>query len=198
MTAGERRDQIIGAARYVFITRGFGGSRTRDIAAEAGINESLLYRHFKSKDELFEVAVVEPLQDAISQLIQVSGQPPEATASPRDEMVERTRTFVHDLMDVMQEIAPLLGAMLSSGEDSAADFYAAHVAPFITQVGSVIRLNLDWWDHRRFDPDMIAGFIFGAVWFETIASRLERRLVQADVFSQELAEVTLLGLATRP
>jgi AcrR family transcriptional regulator len=198
MRAGDRRDQIISAARQVFINRGFSGSRTRDIAAEAGINESLLYRHFKSKNELFEVAVVQPLQDAIRQLIQVSGQPPEVSASPRDEMVERTRIFVQDLMDVMQNIAPLLGAMLSSGEDSATGVYAANVAPFITQVGDVVRLNLDWWDHRRFDPDMVARFVFGAVWFETIASRLERRPIQADVFAQQLAELALLGLATRP
>ena len=84
LTADERRQQIVSSARKVFVAQGLGGARTRDIAAEAGVNEALLYRHFASKEELFEAAVVEPLQSAVAHLVQASGAPPTDSASSRE------------------------------------------------------------------------------------------------------------------
>jgi AcrR family transcriptional regulator len=42
MASEQRREQILLAARTVFVKKGLDGARTRDIAAEAGINEAML------------------------------------------------------------------------------------------------------------------------------------------------------------
>jgi AcrR family transcriptional regulator len=53
MPAAERRDAIIETATRVFAERGFRRATTAEIAAEAGVSEPILYRHFMSKVELF-------------------------------------------------------------------------------------------------------------------------------------------------
>lgn len=57
LEAEERRTQIMEAALAVFTEKGLAAARTREIAARAGISEALIYRHFKSKDDLYQAAV---------------------------------------------------------------------------------------------------------------------------------------------
>lgn len=58
LTAEERRRQILEKACEIFSVRGLTGARTRDIADACGINEALLYKHFKSKEDLFRQAAM--------------------------------------------------------------------------------------------------------------------------------------------
>ncbi|KAF0172158.1 MAG: TetR family transcriptional regulator [Alphaproteobacteria bacterium] len=52
MVAADTRTLIERAALRLFVRDGFDAATTRSIAAEAGISEGAIYRHFKSKDEL--------------------------------------------------------------------------------------------------------------------------------------------------
>lgn len=54
LTADERREAIIRAAVKVFSEHGFHGTTTRALAREAGVSEALIFRHFPSKDELYQ------------------------------------------------------------------------------------------------------------------------------------------------
>ena len=58
--AGENTEnQILIAAREVFISKGFEGARMQEIADHAGINKALLHYYFRSKDKLFEAVFSE-------------------------------------------------------------------------------------------------------------------------------------------
>lgn len=52
-------EQILVAARRVFVRDGMTGARMQDIADEAGINKALLHYYFKNKEKLFEVIFME-------------------------------------------------------------------------------------------------------------------------------------------
>lgn len=52
--ADSTRDAILDAALSLFSTKGFASSTTREIAARAGVAEVTLFRHFSSKENLFE------------------------------------------------------------------------------------------------------------------------------------------------
>jgi AcrR family transcriptional regulator len=53
--AGENTEnQILIAARDVFIVKGYEGARMQEIADQAGINKALLHYYFRSKEKLFE------------------------------------------------------------------------------------------------------------------------------------------------
>ncbi len=52
-TKNNTEQQILEAARTVFIRKGLEGARMQEIADEAGINKALLYYYFRSKEKLF-------------------------------------------------------------------------------------------------------------------------------------------------
>jgi len=53
MSAEERRQDILEAARYAFADRGLHGTSTEDIAKRAGISQPYIFRLFGTKKELF-------------------------------------------------------------------------------------------------------------------------------------------------
>ena len=57
LKAAERRQQLIDVATKLFARTGYEATTTAAIAQAAGVTEPILYRHFKSKQELF-VAIV--------------------------------------------------------------------------------------------------------------------------------------------
>ena len=58
MTTEER---IKAAARKVFHQKGYAGTRTRDIAEEAGINHAMVNYYFRSKEKLFQIVMMETM-----------------------------------------------------------------------------------------------------------------------------------------
>lgn len=63
--------QIKDAARLVFLRKGYAAARTRDIAVEAGLNMALLHYYFRSKEKLFQVVMLETLQQFAAGLIEM-------------------------------------------------------------------------------------------------------------------------------
>ena len=59
LSGEERRRQIIAAALDLFAEKGFSGTRTREIAERAGISETLIFQHFKTKEALCRAAFTE-------------------------------------------------------------------------------------------------------------------------------------------
>jgi AcrR family transcriptional regulator len=59
MRAPERRRQLLEVAARVFAHRGYRGATTAELAAEAGVTEPILYRHFESKLDLFVTLIDE-------------------------------------------------------------------------------------------------------------------------------------------
>src|SRR5450432_491436 len=57
LKAPQRRQQLIDVATKLFAKTGYEATTTAAIAQAAGITEPILYRHFKSKQELF-IAIV--------------------------------------------------------------------------------------------------------------------------------------------
>ncbi len=57
LSGEERRAKIIDAALDIFAEKGFDGTRTKEIAKKAGISETLVFQHFKSKKNLYHIAL---------------------------------------------------------------------------------------------------------------------------------------------
>jgi AcrR family transcriptional regulator len=53
LSAEERRESILMAARSVFAENGFRGTTTRALAESAGVSEALLFQHFPNKEALY-------------------------------------------------------------------------------------------------------------------------------------------------
>jgi AcrR family transcriptional regulator len=59
----ERKRQLLGCAKQLFVTLGYQATTTEKIAAAAGVSEPVLYRHFDSKKALF-LEVLEEIRAA--------------------------------------------------------------------------------------------------------------------------------------
>ncbi len=60
---------MLGAARKLFHRKGFDATSTREISIEAGVSESMLFRHFGSKNAIFQEAVLKPFVEFVQQYI---------------------------------------------------------------------------------------------------------------------------------
>lgn len=59
MPGGDRRKQLLRVAIESFARTGFSGTKTRDIAAAAGVSEAILFRHFATKEDLYHAILDE-------------------------------------------------------------------------------------------------------------------------------------------
>jgi len=67
---GEVRRLLISTAQRMFVEKGYANTTTRLLAEEAGVSEALLFRHFKTKDNLFRQAIAEPFAEVLSNYVQ--------------------------------------------------------------------------------------------------------------------------------
>ncbi|NLX12281.1 MAG: TetR/AcrR family transcriptional regulator [Phycisphaerales bacterium] len=64
MKAAHRREQLLESAARCFAKYGYRGTTTARIAAEAGVSEPIIYRHFKTKQDLF-IALIDKVGDEV-------------------------------------------------------------------------------------------------------------------------------------
>ncbi len=66
--AGTTRDRLIRAAGELFTSRGFHGTTTPLLARAAGVAEGTIYRHFVSKEALFNAAWRQAHEEALAEI----------------------------------------------------------------------------------------------------------------------------------
>ena len=102
---------LLEAARRAFAERGYSGASTREICEAAGVHEALLYRHFGTKAELFDRAVLAPLHTFVGAFVAEWEAQPVAGHSAED----LCRGFVSGLYGLLKQhrglAVTLLGAM---------------------------------------------------------------------------------------
>jgi len=69
----QTRDRLLAAGLNLLATKGYRGAITREIAMEAGVTEVTMYRHFRSKEELFAAAITEHAEQLINLVPEPSG-----------------------------------------------------------------------------------------------------------------------------
>ena len=57
LPASDRRRQLVETALDLFSRKGFGGTTTKEIAAAAGVNEAIIFRHFPTKQDLYNAVL---------------------------------------------------------------------------------------------------------------------------------------------
>jgi AcrR family transcriptional regulator len=71
--APDTRAEILAAARTLFAARGFAGASIRAIAADAGVDPSLVHHYFGTKDDLFVAALELPVDPRVAMLPVLEG-----------------------------------------------------------------------------------------------------------------------------
>jgi TetR/AcrR family transcriptional repressor of mexJK operon len=93
----EKRASILRAARPILLRDGLGGTTLDRVAAEGGIAKMTLYRHFPSKDALFEglvTAMCEYMREGLE-----NAPSPDLDKAAADRLAEELRAFTAALID---------------------------------------------------------------------------------------------------
>lgn len=77
LTQAERRTQIIEVAMTLFATKGFTGTTTRAIARAADVSEAIIFRHFATKEDLYNAIITYTVEKRSEQWNQDTIPPPD-------------------------------------------------------------------------------------------------------------------------
>ncbi len=166
----ERIVQILSEAARIFARKGYEGASMRDIAEACGISKSLLYHHFKSKEEIYSRVAVGATKEIylyVVEQVPVDAQPSEklrafmvATAEyfrkHRWTWIASTTAFWNDPDRQRQKermtrrdryekyLRELIQEAIDAGEIRDVD---------VAMTGRLILSSLNWM-HRWYNPSM--------------------------------------------
>lgn len=191
LNASERREQIVEAAREVFIEQGVAGARSREIALRAGITEAYLYRHFHMKEELYRAAVQGPLDELIDRLKVETHELASQEGIRRSDVLLRAHEI---LLSSMVELAPLIASALFSDPDPDREFYTGYIFPRLRDALSVIIPDITGFLITEIDVDVFVEAMIGIHLTIALDHLLEERPVDVAALSREITEMFAPGV----
>lgn len=116
------RARLLKASHELFTERGYRSTTTKEIAARADVAEPTLFRHFGSKVEVFEAAVLIPLKTYIAQWSKSWVDFSEAAA-----IEDMAATLVEGLYTVIRQDRRIFVELMAARYDPLSDLYPAAV-----------------------------------------------------------------------
>lgn len=198
MSSADRREAILAAARTVFLESGYAGSRTRQISEKAGVSEKLLYQHFRSKEELFEAAMTEPLQRKIDELLAHAPVAAALTDAPSARR-ESVTAVMDTLLRAAEEVVPLLGALFFADPERGDHVWRRQVLPAMDVFTTSVEQVNGAWRHPDVNAHVVVLSAVGACVALALESRARGSLpMSRERLVRELADNVLYGINARP
>ncbi|UVI28462.1 TetR/AcrR family transcriptional regulator [Paenibacillus spongiae] len=157
----ETREKIQSAAMQLFVKKGFGSANVQEIADLAGISIGLLYRHYKTKEDLF-LELVEYALAGMGKIVELF----ESDDSPK-ELINQFVNEVYNDMVSGEELANLLILMKQFVSRGEADWNQNKVARqndrLLKATVKLINKGQELGEFRSGDSFEMALFFFSAV-----------------------------------
>jgi AcrR family transcriptional regulator len=162
LTAAARKSVILKAARQEFIENGDMAATTIKAIAERGrISEAIIYRHFESKNQLFYEAVVEPLREAVDELVAAAEVVDLDEPLNPERQLQTMKGLYRQLMSTLEEVLPLLGLVLFGDPRVARRFYQDHFSVAMGRLAEAWRAVEDRYGYEFEAPDVAARSVMG-------------------------------------
>jgi AcrR family transcriptional regulator len=193
------RNRILAAARDLFAERGYRGATTRGLAGHAGVSLMTLHRHFPTKAELFQAAVLTPLGKFVEEYVQSRVERGNITEGPGPEMV---RFYDGLTTALLGEHKLLLAAALSFTDEEAlvSEQMRTYVDAFFSQLETLVAQKVDELGldvDPRLVPRIMVGAALGVVVYRGWLFPSEPR-PSRDELMAELAKLMVWGIAGKP
>jgi AcrR family transcriptional regulator len=135
LTASERRGDILTASLSLFARHGLHGVTTRQIAEAAGVSEALLYRHFRSKEELYselQKSCLSAMTRIAEKLVQL--EPSTSTLVLAVHYMIATILRTCELGERHADLRRLLLGSLASDGEFARGFFRANLTRYVPKM----------------------------------------------------------------
>jgi TetR/AcrR family transcriptional regulator len=198
-TDGDTRAEILAAARRVFAQRGLDGTSVREVADAAGVNNAMIYYHFKDKGALYRAV----LSDSFSALIDIWNDPVFSSKTTVRQKIEKyIESFIHfqigneDLRRIMaMEFASNSGNITWICEQYFADNYARLV--------KLLKSGMVNGELKKFDPALAVTSLIGVIVHNFILQPMSEHVhgkcvnLSPKKFSAFVTDLFFNGLALR-
>jgi AcrR family transcriptional regulator len=195
LSALDRRQQIMRSASGLFARRGYRGTTTREIAARAGINEALLFRHFPSKEKLYWTIIEEQCgsrgrRQKLDRILDQGGSDLEVFSAIAREFLTRNARDT--------ELTRLLWFTALESHTLSRRFFRTFVAVYYEALAAYIRRRVSEGAFRNVDPLLSARGFFGMVVYHFLVQELfggeKYQKFDPEVVAGTLAGVWLKGM----
>jgi AcrR family transcriptional regulator len=164
--ADEVKQLVLKAAHRLFSEQGYHGTPTRQIAELAGVGESVLFRNFGSKAELFETTILAPFSEFVNQWAKTWNVSVTSESDPADVARSFVKGF-YGLADEHKELfRTLVAARVKGGESALAEVAArvsSKLADHLRTVQLVLREHSAARHFRELDAPVTVALSVGSV-----------------------------------
>jgi len=180
-TKTQRRAQILEAATKIFVEKGYHAAKTKDIALACGVSEPVIYKHFRSKGELF-LEVIASIAGETFNEISFDG-----TADTEHILT----SFVLNRAERVDANFSLFKRLLSEvleNEKFRRDYYTKYLPRLAYPV--IVYLDLlkeEGYIKKEIPSKVIALGLFGILLVVTLAKNLDGESAFSDIPSKDLA-----------
>ena len=192
--AKDTKERILEAALEMFSQKGYAGTNIRELTASLGLVKSSMYRHFKSKEEIWNTLLDEmiayygarfgspenlpPIPDSLEGLVAMTRHMTDVTI--RDEKIIMTRK----LLSIEQ-----------FRDDRARDLATKHFLTGLKEMFTHIFTGMmDKGLLRKDDPEMLAFAYTAPIsalihWCDREPEKTEEAMAQIEAFSRHFVKV---------
>jgi AcrR family transcriptional regulator len=189
LPAAERRQNILAAARAVFLEQGYSGARTKDIADRSGVTEAFLYRHFDSKDQMYAEAILDPLREGLQALADEI----EGLHDRHEDRVEFLKALIPTCMAFYMEFAPLQTVALYAELGNGRDFYNSTLRPIFARIGDLVSDRVGW-KAQGLEPQIVGRVVLGAQWAVGLDYMMRHQKVDLDAAATRMTQMFTGGI----
>lgn len=163
-SSAEVRELMLAAARKLFHDCGFEATSTRDIASEAGVSESMIFRHFGSKQAAYEQAVLDPFVQFVQSFV-TEWTRPAATFRDPDQLAH---SYVSGFYELCRDHLELI-AVLSAARKDRSGTVPGRVARLVIReqldalVAQLVRHHAESGSEPGMDPQLSVRFAIAIV-----------------------------------
>lgn len=171
------RERLLTAGLKVFSQKGYTGATTKEIAREAGIAEVTLFRHFPSKEKLFEAVI-----NNYSFLPALKGLLPALKDMEYgDALSEIAKRFLERLTE-RRDLIRIMHAELPRYPAKVREMYRNFIDEIFRTLASYFKEVQKKKGLRNFNPELGAGAFLG-MFFSYFNSR--EMLLKKDILAED-------------
>jgi AcrR family transcriptional regulator len=195
-SADDRRQQIMNVATELFSKQGYNGTTTRQIAAEARVNEAIIFRHFETKDDLYW-AILDRKSEGRSfreTLVKLLKEP--------GSEQEKFTTIAENILRRREQDPSLTRLLLFSALENhklSGKFLKTYVLEYFETLAEYIRGGIREGKFRPVDPVIAARGFLGMVAYHSLIQVLfggsHYQKLDNHVVSRQIASLWLEGMS---
>ncbi len=155
----DTRAEILAAARRVFAQRGLDGTSVREVAEAAGVNNAMIYYHFKDKQDLYRSV----LSDSFSSMATIwNDEIFKTSASVKQKIQKYVEGFIR-FQQVNEDLRRILAMEFAGSGQKSTWICEKYFADNYAHLTRIFREGMRKGELKKFDPSLAVASLIGVV-----------------------------------